>query len=114
MDPAPLDKPFSEEDKQRFARSNRAAKKHRDEIFWAFENTIAFRYDDGDRRRAARPRAQPHRLPDQGRELKAKLTPDYPFGCKRTLICSDFYKALLRDNVELVTDASTTSRRQAS
>ena len=37
-------------------------------------------------------------------ELKAKLTPDYPFGCKRTLVCSDFYKALLRDNVELVTE----------
>ena len=37
-------------------------------------------------------------------ELRAKLTPDYPFGCKRTLVCSDFYKAVLRDNVELVTE----------
>ena len=37
-------------------------------------------------------------------ELRAKVTPDQPFGCKRTLVCSDFYKALLRDNVELVTE----------
>ena len=44
-----------------------------------------------------------YRITDEA--LKAKLMPDYPFGCKRTLVCSDFYKALLRDNVELVTDA---------
>jgi cyclohexanone monooxygenase len=98
------DKPFSEEDKQRFARSKRAAKKHRDEIYWAFENTIAFRYDDGaaDGLKALALSHIDYRIKDE--TLKAKLTPDYPFGCKRTLICSDFYKALLRDNVELVTD----------
>ena len=43
-----------------------------------------------------------YRITDE--ELRAKLTPDQPFGCKRTLVCSDFYKALLRDNVELVTE----------
>ena len=98
------DKPFSDEDKQRFARSRRAAKKHREEIYWAFENTIAFRHDDGaaDGLRALALSHIDYRIDDEG--LKAKLTPDYPFGCKRTLICSDFYKALLRDNVELVTD----------
>ena len=37
-------------------------------------------------------------------DCAAKVTPDQPFGCKRTLVCSDFYKALLRDNVELVTE----------
>lgn len=36
--------------------------------------------------------------------LRAKLTPDYPIGCKRILICDDFYPALMRDSVELVTD----------
>ena len=98
------DKPFSEEDKQRFARSRRAAMKHREEIYWAFENTIAFRHEDGaaDGIKAIAQSHLDYRIKDE--ELKAKLTPDYPFGCKRTLICSDFYKALLRDNVELVTD----------
>jgi cation diffusion facilitator CzcD-associated flavoprotein CzcO len=38
-------------------------------------------------------------------ELRKKLTPDYPIGCKRILICDDFYPTLMRDNVTLVTDA---------
>lgn len=40
-------------------------------------------------------------------ELRAKLTPDYDFGCKRILRSDDFYPALTRDNVELVTEAIT-------
>ncbi len=37
-------------------------------------------------------------------ELKRKLTPDYEAGCKRIVICSDFYPAITRDNAELVTE----------
>jgi cation diffusion facilitator CzcD-associated flavoprotein CzcO len=37
-------------------------------------------------------------------ELRARLTPDYQIGCKRILLSNDFYPALARDNVELVTD----------
>jgi cation diffusion facilitator CzcD-associated flavoprotein CzcO len=37
--------------------------------------------------------------------LRAKLTPTYRFGCKRVLISNDWYPALQRDNVEVVTDA---------
>jgi cation diffusion facilitator CzcD-associated flavoprotein CzcO len=36
--------------------------------------------------------------------LRAKLTPDYVMGCKRVLISNDYYPALTRDNVEVVTD----------
>lgn len=36
-------------------------------------------------------------------ELRAKLTPDYPIGCKRILITDDFYPAVMRDNVTLET-----------
>jgi cation diffusion facilitator CzcD-associated flavoprotein CzcO len=36
--------------------------------------------------------------------LRRKLTPDYPIGCKRVLISNDYYPALARNNVELVTD----------
>ncbi len=42
-------------------------------------------------------------MPDP--ELRRRLTPDYPFGCKRVLISSDFYPAVQRDDVELVTTA---------
>jgi cation diffusion facilitator CzcD-associated flavoprotein CzcO len=37
--------------------------------------------------------------------LRAKLTPTYRLGCKRVLISNDWYPALQRDNVEVVTDA---------
>ncbi len=37
-------------------------------------------------------------------ELREKLWPDYPIGCKRIIIADTFYPALVRDNVELVTE----------
>ncbi|WP_269199478.1 Asd/ArgC dimerization domain-containing protein, partial [Mycobacterium avium] len=36
--------------------------------------------------------------------MRRALTPDYPFRCKRVLLGDDYYRALQRDNVELVTD----------
>jgi len=36
-------------------------------------------------------------------ELREKLTPDYPIGCKRVLFSSDYYPAVARDNVDVVT-----------
>ncbi|MBD2761063.1 NAD(P)/FAD-dependent oxidoreductase [Kocuria sp. cx-116] len=36
--------------------------------------------------------------------LRAKLTPDYDYGCKRILRSDDFYPALTRENVELLTE----------
>jgi cation diffusion facilitator CzcD-associated flavoprotein CzcO len=36
--------------------------------------------------------------------LHAKLTPDYPPGCKRGLISNDYYPAINRPNVSLVSD----------
>ena len=39
------------------------------------------------------------------RELRRKVWPSYPFGCKRVLFSSHFLRALQRPNVELVTEA---------
>lgn len=36
--------------------------------------------------------------------LRAKLVPDYPPGCKRILISNDWYPAIARPNVDVVTD----------
>ena len=41
-------------------------------------------------------------IPDPA--LRARLTPDYELGCKRLLISSNYYPALMRPNVGLVTD----------
>jgi cation diffusion facilitator CzcD-associated flavoprotein CzcO len=37
-------------------------------------------------------------------ELRAELTPDYPFRCKRVLLGADYYRTLQRDHVELVAE----------
>jgi cyclohexanone monooxygenase len=97
------DKPFTEEQKRRFARNPIAARRHRRELYWAFENTIAFRHGEtgAEQLKAVAQSHLDYRIKDE--ELRRQLTPDFPFGCKRSLVCSDFYKALLRDNVELVT-----------
>lgn len=47
-------------------------------------------------------------VPDPG--LRARLTPSYTMGCKRVLISSDYYPAVTKANVELVTDAVTEVR----
>ncbi len=39
--------------------------------------------------------------------LRAKLTPDYPVGCKRILFANTYYPAISRPHVHLVTDAIT-------
>ena len=40
-------------------------------------------------------------------ELRALLTPDYTIGCKRILLSSDYYPALQRPNVDLITEHIT-------
>lgn len=40
-------------------------------------------------------------------ELRRKLVPDYELGCKRVLFSNDWYPALDRDHVDLVTDRVT-------
>ena len=39
-------------------------------------------------------------------DLRRKLTPDYPVGCKRILISDDFYPSLMRSHVQLETGAA--------
>ena len=43
-------------------------------------------------------------LPGEGNaELREKVTPDYPFSCKRIIVSDDFYPTLLRSNTTLET-----------
>lgn len=37
-------------------------------------------------------------------QLRRKLTPDFPVGCKRILLSNEWYPTLCRDNVELVSE----------
>ena len=46
-------------------------------------------------------------------ELRRKLRPQHPFGCKRPLLSNDFYAAFNRPNLELVTDPIDHVRQDA-
>ncbi|WP_304453796.1 NAD(P)/FAD-dependent oxidoreductase [Nocardiopsis sp. YSL2] len=46
-------------------------------------------------------------------ELRAKLTPDFRAGCKRILMSNDYYPALARPNVDVVTDGIVEVRPNA-
>jgi cation diffusion facilitator CzcD-associated flavoprotein CzcO len=45
--------------------------------------------------------------------LRRKLTPDYTMGCKRVLVSNDYYPALARDNVHVVTEGVTQVRERS-
>jgi cyclohexanone monooxygenase len=98
------DKPFTDEEKERFARHKLAARRYRWDIYRSFERNITFRHGDAmaDQLKALALSHLDYRIKDD--ELRAKLTPDYPFGCKRTLVTGDFYKAVIRPEVSLVTE----------
>ncbi|HSF96843.1 MAG TPA: NAD(P)/FAD-dependent oxidoreductase [Thermohalobaculum sp.] len=44
------------------------------------------------------------------RDMRRRLTPDYQIGCKRILLSNSWYPALMRPNVELVTEPVTELR----
>jgi cation diffusion facilitator CzcD-associated flavoprotein CzcO len=46
-------------------------------------------------------------------ELRARVTPDYTIGCKRVLLSNDYYPALSRPNVDLITDGIAEVRQNS-
>ncbi|WP_433252784.1 flavin-containing monooxygenase [Streptosporangium sp. CA-135522] len=82
-----------------------AARALRNSIYWVLETRALGFTVDPRLMKAHETMASRHlarQVPDP--VLRAKLTPDYTIGCKRILISNDYYPALTRDNVEVVTD----------
>ncbi|MFI5105994.1 MAG: flavin-containing monooxygenase, partial [Terriglobales bacterium] len=98
--------------KNRFRRVPGLGWLFRTALFWMYEVRVwAFLGKMPALRRRGLKMALDHlaaQVPDP--ELRARLTPNYEFGCKRVLISDDFLPALQRDNVQLVTDAVTEIR----
>jgi cation diffusion facilitator CzcD-associated flavoprotein CzcO len=96
--------PISEKQKSLYRRHPRGQRAVRDLVYWLLEargvgfaltpKAMRFLQKQSDQYRE-------RKVPDP--ELRAALTPDYQIGCKRILLSSDFYPAIARDNVELVT-----------
>lgn len=102
-----MNRPYSEAEKAQFKADPSAMEKVRSEIFGMAEARLAAkRAGTLPVEEVPIPLAHLHaQVADP--ELRAKLTPDYEIGCKRVLISNDFYPALTRPNVELVTEAIT-------
>jgi len=76
----------------------------RNSLYWGFEwRIIGFRYCPAILRWLPQRQATWHlkkRIKDS--EFRKQLTPDYTIGCKRILLCSDYYPSLTKDNVRLL------------
>jgi len=99
------DRPYRRWQQRLFARFPRLQAASRMLVWLRFEFFILafsrFRplgrlYERGYRRRVEREIADP--------ELRDKLIPDYPLGCKRVLISNDWFSTLERPNVSVVTE----------
>ncbi|WP_321927576.1 flavin-containing monooxygenase [Paraburkholderia guartelaensis] len=99
------DRDFTAEEKGMFRKFPETMKELRASIFWENEERYAQRAAVPSLLAKASAVATKHlegQVTDP--ELRRKLTPDYEIGCKRILKSSDFYPAICRSNVNLVTD----------
>ncbi|MFB4266181.1 flavin-containing monooxygenase [Nonomuraea sp. GTA35] len=99
---------------RRLLRLPGAARTLRAGIYWALETRALGFAVDPRLMKAHEQLALRHlraQVPDP--ELRRALTPDYLIGCKRILVSSDYYPALTRQNVSLVTDGITEIREHS-
>ncbi|TJY62285.1 NAD(P)/FAD-dependent oxidoreductase [Sinimarinibacterium sp. CAU 1509] len=99
------DRPISEGERGLYRRFPVLQRAYRTALYWTLEarvlgfaiNPKIMKLLEGQaRKHIARQIADP--------ALRAKLTPDFTFGCKRVLISDDYYPALAQPNVDVVTD----------
>jgi cation diffusion facilitator CzcD-associated flavoprotein CzcO len=100
------DAPYSETTKNLFRRSPALTRLHRSSIYWG--NEVRFLAMEGWSKGVFGPLMQyvaKRHLEEQVADpaLREKLLPTYPLGCKRVLISDEYYPALARPNVEVVT-----------
>jgi cyclohexanone monooxygenase len=99
-----FDFPFTAEQHEEFERNPATAQKLRDEAFDAYESS-SFDVDAAQTREATELARSYLMRKVADPELRAKLTPDYPAGCKRPLMSREWYPTFALPNVSLETTA---------
>jgi cation diffusion facilitator CzcD-associated flavoprotein CzcO len=99
------DRPYTRVERFAFRHLPVVGKAYRTGVYWGRESMVpAFVWSS----RLAAPARRAARLNiARGIEdpvLRAKVTPHFELGCKRVLISNDYYPALARDDVDLVTE----------
>jgi cation diffusion facilitator CzcD-associated flavoprotein CzcO len=97
-----LDEAYSPEQQRRFARVPFAARRHRWQIWLTYQRANARADSEQTTMQTELARSYLARKVEDP-ILREALTPDYPVGCKRPLISRQWFPALNRDNVRLVT-----------
>ncbi len=99
------DRAFTPRERWLFRRSPLAMRISRARIYWTRELMVVMMAKQPRLARFASAGARRH-LGEQitDPDLRDRLTPDYLLGCKRVLLSNDYYPALTRPNVALVTD----------
>jgi cation diffusion facilitator CzcD-associated flavoprotein CzcO len=98
------DPAFDDETKAAFRREPGRMRRLRNRVYWINEALATGFTVEPRLMRSVETVARKHleaQVPDPA--LRAQLQPDYRIGCKRILLANDYYPALTRDNVELVT-----------
>jgi cation diffusion facilitator CzcD-associated flavoprotein CzcO len=96
------DTPYTDEQLQAFKTDPAAARAEREKI-WGWVD-LAQTFANPEMREMARERGLANLAQVDDPEVRRKLTPEYPYGCKRPLISNDWYPMFNRPNVELVTE----------
>ncbi|HVW30309.1 MAG TPA: NAD(P)/FAD-dependent oxidoreductase [Polyangiaceae bacterium] len=105
------DRPTSERQRRLFARFPFILWLYRVLIYWMLEARV-FAFFRPRLMKYAEEMAKRYiasQIPDP--ELRRKVTPDYTMGCKRILMADDYYPALARPNVNVVTESIREVRR---
>lgn len=101
-----LDRPITDEEKALAMTAPHVAMMGRDLVFQNADYLFWQVFSWTKEGRAAYTRVALNHMAEQvpDEALRKKLTPNYPIGCARILIADDYYPALTRPNVSLVTD----------
>lgn len=100
-----MDRAYTAAEKARFDKSALAAFLHRQRIYWTMEpRVLGFAVAPRIMSIAAKLGHQNIAYHIKDAALREKVTPHFTMGCKRTLISDDYYPALTRKNVEVITD----------
>lgn len=100
-----FDRPYTAEERRRFATDRGSYEASREAIYREYESHYGQSFLGHEVAKIAETMALEHlkaQVPDPA--LRRRLTPDYVIGCKRILLSDEFYPALQRPNVELVTE----------
>jgi cation diffusion facilitator CzcD-associated flavoprotein CzcO len=105
-------RPIRDVERRLYRRVPAAQRAAREAVYWSREAVAASMLRNGpllDRVEALARAHLAQQVPD--RELRRRLTPDYRAGCKRLLLSDDYYPALTRDDVTVVTEKVVEVRR---